>query len=706
MTASGFRITRVPPLLGRYLVDDDEREGAIPVVVIGYDMWRNRFARDPKVVGRTLQLGAELFTVVGVMPEGFAFPVNNRLWTPLRLDPLDYEAGAAPPIEVFGRLAPGATLEGAQAQLTAIGQRLSVGYPSVREHLQPTVLPYTYSIIEAPQLVWVFQIIRLLVGMLLVVIAVNVAILVYARTATRAGELAVRLALGASRTRVVAQIFAEALMLSVVSAGIGLLGARFILRQISVLLDRFGGDQVPFWWDFDLAPATVLYVAGLAVIAAAIIGIIPALKVTGHRVQTVLRTQGGGTGMRMGRTWTVLIALQAAVAVTLLPTAAALSLKQLLVNRAAAPSVSLDEIYSAGVVLDPQTPPTAKTEAYDRKLVPQFADRQSELVRRLGAEPGVMGVTFASGMPGGDSHRSIEIEATAPSKARTQFIANSLEIGPGLFDLFGASMLAGRPFQPSDLSAVTGTVIVNRSFVQAAFGGGQVLGRRFQYVDTGSGPGPGGVEAGGWYEIVGVVSDFPNMGEGPEEAAAIYHPATAPRFASATILVRVQDGTSHAFTRRVREITSAVDPALRVTGVSTVAESLRLIKSPDRLIEMALIALMSSVLFLSAAGIHALVSLTVSQRRKEIGIRIALGARSGQVLRNIVSRALRQIALGLGLGGVLGGVMIPAITTTNERAAALIATVAAVILIVGLFAVVGPARQALRVKPMEALREE
>src|SRR5690606_33472728 len=129
MTASGFRIARVPPLAGRFLVADDELPGAPAVVVRGYDVWRNRFARRPDVVGQTLRLGATPHTIVGVMPPGFAFPINNRLWTPLRLNPSNYERGEAPPIHVFGRLAPGATLEQAQAQLTTIGQRLAAAYP-------------------------------------------------------------------------------------------------------------------------------------------------------------------------------------------------------------------------------------------------------------------------------------------------------------------------------------------------------------------------------------------------------------------------------------------------------------------------------------------------------------------------------------------------------------------------------------------------
>lgn len=230
MTASGFRVARVPPLMGRYFNEEDERPGAPPIVVIGYSVWQNHFLGQPDVVGRTLQLGATPHTVIGVMPEGFAFPVNNRIWTPLRLDPADFEPGQAPPIDVFGRLAPTATLGDAQAQLTTIGQRLATAHPETHEYIRPRVLPYPRAFVDSPDLVWVFHLGQLLVTMLLVVIGTNVAVLVYARTATRIGEIAVRSALGASRSRIVAQLFTEALVLSAAAAMVGLVAGWFALE--------------------------------------------------------------------------------------------------------------------------------------------------------------------------------------------------------------------------------------------------------------------------------------------------------------------------------------------------------------------------------------------------------------------------------------------------------------------------------------------
>ena len=197
ITASGFRIARVPPLLGRYLLDEDERPGADAVVVIGHDVWQSRFASDPAVIGRAVRLGNTAHTIVGVMPAGFEFPISHSYWVPLRVNPESYRRGEGPAIFIFGRLAPGATMASAQAELTTIGQRSAAAYPETHAKLSPRVLPYAYPILDI-QDVSLMQValMQAIVSVLLVVVAVNVAVLIYARTATRQGELAVRTALG------------------------------------------------------------------------------------------------------------------------------------------------------------------------------------------------------------------------------------------------------------------------------------------------------------------------------------------------------------------------------------------------------------------------------------------------------------------------------------------------------------------------------
>lgn len=273
MSASGFRVARVPPLLGRYLTDDDERAGAPPVLVIGYDVWRTRFAADPSVVGRTARVGSVVHTVVGVMPQGFAFPISHRLWTPLRVNASDYDRRRGPNVTIFGRLAPGATLADAQVELAAIGQRAAIDFPKTHERLRPRVVRYTELWFDDGSRAEM-HLVQVLITMLLVVICVNVSGLVYARTAMREAEIAMRTALGASRARIVGQLFAEALVLSLAATAAGLVLAGITLRQANAIAGRLAAQfefgAIPFWMEFGLSPGTVAYAIGLAVLGALI----------------------------------------------------------------------------------------------------------------------------------------------------------------------------------------------------------------------------------------------------------------------------------------------------------------------------------------------------------------------------------------------------------------------------------------------------
>ncbi len=281
ISASAFRVARVPPLLGRPLVEADERPGAAPVIVIGYDVWQRRFDGDPDVVGRTVRLANTAVTVVGVMPEGFAFPVSHHVWTPLRLDLIDFGRRSGPSVNVFGRLASGVTIGEAQAELAALGQRASADFPDTHEHIRPQVLPYASSILNFTrgQSVGLMSVANLFVVALLVVMCANVALLMFARATTREGEIVVRNALGASRGRIITQLFVEALVVGGVGTIVGLALARFGLHWGFAAVVAEAG-ALPFWFRPSLSPATVLYAAVLTLVGAMVAGAAPALKVT------------------------------------------------------------------------------------------------------------------------------------------------------------------------------------------------------------------------------------------------------------------------------------------------------------------------------------------------------------------------------------------------------------------------------------------
>jgi putative ABC transport system permease protein len=667
-----------------------------------------------------------------VMPDGFAFPINNRIWTPLRLDPSDFERGKAPPIDVFGRLAPGASLADAQLQLSTVGRRLTATQPETHEHIRPRIMPYARAFLDSPDLRWAFHLVQVIISLLLVVIGTNVAILVYARTASRMGEIAVRSALGASRGRIVAQLFAEALVLSVAAAVVGLFGAWLLLRQIGAFIARMGGEQLPFWMTFRISPGMVVYVAGLAVLAAVIVGVLPALKATQRAVHANLQ-QLGGSAMRLGRTWTVLIVAQVAVAVAALPVAIA-GVAEWVRQTTVEPQFATREFLTAGVFLDqPERPAQriaaqrsvvgkmsqlgasrASTAREDSAYASRFAMLQSELLRRLKAEPGVADVVLASSVPGSERTVRIEIDEVDARVAKTESgaLGHSVmtgRVGTGFFAAFDIPMLGGRAFDRGDVTNEASSLIVSRSFVTQVLGGREALGRRVRVVQRKRDANPETFVRGPWLEIVGVVPDYPPAANPRFPEPRMYQPMLPADGEPVIVAVRVRGGVAPGtFSGRLREVAVAVDPMLRLTSVSTLTETLHDNQASTRLAVLVLGLITLSVLLLSSAGIYAMISFTITRRRREIGIRAALGAGPRRLIVSVLSRAMRQIGIGMAVGIIPVGLIdrVSGGAMTGGRGPYLLIIVIALMGAVGIVASIGPARRALRIQPTEALRAE
>jgi hypothetical protein len=431
--------------------------------------------------------------------------------------------------------------------------------------------------------------------------------------------------------------------------------------------------------------------------------------------------------MRLGKTWTILIVAQVGFAVALLPAAVSNAYGSIR-SGIADPGFAAEEFLSAQLGMD-QVPGTESAADETREFTRRYTDRQTELMRRLQAEPRVSSVTFAMVIPGDEPGALIETQDvppqpgaeardTAEQSGTSGYHVRFNRIDVNFFRTFDVPILTGRGFEPADITTAGGgpddtlegnAVVVNRTFAQRIFGG-DALGRRIRYVDSSRGTAPLNVESRRWYEIVGIVRDFPTgVSPGMDDSTLrLYHAVAAGQVQPVTMAIRVRGGPPSTFADRLREIATAVDPDLHLRNILSLDEALRREQWIRRLEAAVLAAVTLTVLMLSSAGIYALMSFTISQRRKEIGIRMALGADWKSIFASIFSRALGQLAVGVALGMALWALLEKALGGDLLRGNAAIVLPAVVLFMIGVgfLATLGPARRCLQIQPTEALREQ
>ena len=716
ISASAFRVASGTPLLGRTLVAGDESPGSPPVIVLGYDLWRTRFASDSGVIGRRVQLGESFATVVGVMREGFKFPVAHDLWMPFQSAATGTRR-EGPAITIFGRLAPGASRADAQAELTVLGQRASTDFPDTHKHLRAQVTPYVNALFEGSpsdrMLMFAFNIFAIA---LLVLLCGNVALLLFARAATRESELIVRSALGASRGRIVAQLIAEALVLGGVAAIIGLAAAGLALNRWAPPFLEINMGTVPFWFQPHLSLMTVLYGLGLTVLGAVIAGALPALKVTRGLGARLKEGTAGGGGLKFGGVWTAVIVAQVAVTVAF---PAVVFFERTEANRIRTFDVGFPSKEFLSVKLDADFLPARSREDTAAQLV-RLGATFDALRQRVAAEPGVSGVTFVDYLPR-DFHPGarIELDGASDSSDARPLVAVA-GIDPSYFDVLGAPILAGRAFHAGDLATASKVVIVDQGFVAQVMGGRNPIGRRVRFAKR-----PRIAEAvtpNPWMEIVGVAKDLGMASSvSRERPSGLYQPMPTSKAPSINMVVHVAKGDPLSLAPRVRALANAVDARVRLSEfqrMDTVADTMLWIIGMWLRITSVLTAI---ALLLSLAGIYAVLSFTVARRTREIGVRVALGASRQGIVTAIFRRPLIQVGAGVIAGAFLVGLITVVLSAPPDSGSAgLIGAaraftlgqagqiVAFAILMMGvcLLACIVPTRRALGVQPTEALRAE
>jgi predicted permease len=711
VTASAFRIAPARPLYGRVLEAADERSGATPVVLLGYDVWRRQFDSDPRVVGRNIKLGVNFATVVGVMPEGYAFPRSHELWLPLHTDVPGLEPRRGVAINVFGRLAPRMSFDNARAEVTSTAKRIAAEHPTTHAQLKAYVIPYAQSSVTPGDMTKMLPLIYFFVVMLVVVVCSTVALLLFARGASRETEILVRSALGASRGRIVAQLFAEALVLAGVSAVVGLATAQVALTRLGKPYLEVNIGRLPFWYDFDLSPLTIACALLLAVLGAVISGVVPGRKITrGLGTQLRAGTAGGG-GVSFGGVWTGVIVTQIALTVAF---PAVVMLVHSEMKRVESYDIGFRAQEYLGVNVGIDGPPEETLDSTSSAaLLARFSTSLEALRQRLEAEPAIAGVTFVDRLPA-DYHIERRLEIVSMPGTSSVEVATA-SIHSSYFNVLQAPVRVGRAFNSADLSPDVRVVIVDQGFVDRVMPGRNPLGHRVRLsvgriLDSNSSQLPR-------YEIVGVVKDL-GMSQLIQRSrpAGVYFPFVPGSRGATNMIVRGR-GDPLTVGPRIREVATSVDPSLRIESMTRLDQVANPFLWFLGLWLRITVGLTAVALLLSLAGIYSVLSYTVARRTREIGVRVALGASARGVITSIFRRPLTQVVLGVIAGSCSIALATIGIQQTQEFVGsqgrgltlgeiALLVGYAIVMFGVCMLACVVPTVRALRVQPTEALRAE
>jgi putative ABC transport system permease protein len=691
VSASLFNVLRVRPEVGRTFNAGENTPGATNVVILSHNLWRQRFGSDPGVIGKRIMIDSVPKEVVGVMPAGFSYPAGREAWMPLEYDGnfVSRQRGAWY-LEVVARLKPGVTPQESAAEVETIGRRLAREYPDADSEIGMSTYPLLESMVGEIRL----AVLVLLgaVGFVLLIACTNVANLLLARAAARGSEMAVRTALGASRSRLVRQLLTESVLLALAGAAGGLLLA---VWGVDLLL-RLKPEGIPRLDDVRIDGTVILFTVAVALVTGVLFGVVPASSATRGLNETLKESGRGAVGNRGGqRLRAVLVVAELALAVMLLA-GAGLLLRSFMKLQAVDPGFTVAQALTFDISL-----PETQYQADARRVA--FFDA---LTPRLRALPGVESVSAIMALPlsGMNFDISFEVAGRPPLPPAQQPSMEVRVTSPDYFASIGIPLKRGRFFAETDSAAAPPVVLITESAARQFFPNEDPIGK---VITLGWGRRGATRRAGG--QVVGIVGNVKDAGLGEPNPPQIYLPYRQwPVGAMTMILETAVPPMSLA--DAVRHEVYAIDGNLPVSNVNTLDAVVAKSISQQRFYMLLLTLFAAVALVLAAVGIFGVLSYAVSQRTREIGIRMALGAHGRSVVSMVVRQAMVLVACGVGIGVALGlflsqilAEMLFGVTPTDP---ATFAAVAAVLGAVALLASYVPARRASRVDPIVALRAE
>lgn len=689
VSANLFRLVGAEPALGRGFSPEEERPGAAAAVVLGHALWQSRYGGDPEIVGREIRVDSRPSVVIGVMPEGFRFPRIAELWLPLGFMEAPADLVGTRSYFVLGRLAYGATMDEARAELNAIAGGLAEKHPETHAGVQPIVERYSRRAV-APQR-GLLMLLMGAAGLVLLLACANVGGLLLSRSARRSGEVALRASLGASRGHVVRQMLVESALLAAMGSLLGVAVAFVAVRLVGAQLEQCQAGCMPYWieWTPDLKVLAFMGSTGLA--AAALCGAAPALHVSRHEPDHVPGQQdprGGRT--RAARLWTNgLLAAQVALTLVLLIGAGLMARSFVAMHEAASVVVEGQNLLTFGM----RFRESASRE--ERKALLQAVED------RLAAMPELSASTLSSVRPlGGGHRRSLEIHGRRLGDPLPD--VTYVTIGDDYFETLGLPMLEGRTFAPPTGGSAPESAIVNERFVDMYFPDENPLGQRILLRDPGA-----PADTTPWVMIVGVSPTVAQRSRPDEAEPVVYLPLVEDDGHGLNAMVRPRTDAGPVLPR-LRDELASVDRDLAVFDPMTLEEAMAYTRRWPRAL-MTLLGLFGGLgLILASVGVYGATAHAVAQRKQEIGIRMALGAPRNRIFWLLTRRPMASVAVGLALGtagaAIAGRVLDSLPVRTNAGDQLTFLAPLGLVVLIALVAGLASARQAAHIEPSSVLR--